>query len=534
MQLIRFAVLALVLVLGCPKADEVDDVAPPVEDVPDVAEEPDIPDEPDEGDDPDPGPTPEVDEPDEGDDPDEGPPPECTTGDDCKDFDNCTEDVCTEEGTCENPPIVGCCTDDSECDDGIACTIDECNSIQGKCLHTFQDNTCCFTAEDCIDSDPCTLDLCASNTCVHPQLPSDQCTCVSDVLCDDGNPCTADKCKAGSCEYAFGQDGDQCCTSVTDCDDGDDTTYDSCQQGLCWHGKGACATAEDCVAPSACVKASCDDGQCVFAEPPDCCVVDGECDDGHDVTDDACVESQCVHTIGSPTACTSDTNCFQPNPCTTSSCKMEAGLCSFEPTFGGDCCTQDADCPAPPDECSISACTVFQCAVTPLDPALKIVWSSDFDDGMLQGWTVDTDGKNAKWQVDSAQAISPPNALYYGQLPDMNYNVGATFGSVTSPEIIAEPTDTVVLFFQRNADIEPISSRDLLWLEVVQGSDATQIWDKGYEGGPGLGWKAVTLDISDVVSGPFQLRFQFDSVDDIGNFGAGVYVDDVRIQMPCD
>ena len=69
------------------------------------------------------------------------------------------------------------------------------------------------------------------------------------------------------------------------------------------------------------------------------------------------------------------------------------------------------------------------------------------------------------------------------------------------------------LRFQRNAAIEPGTASDKLWLELWVGTVATTIWDKNYQNGPGVGWKQVELPISDVATGPFKLRFEFDSVD---------------------
>jgi len=161
------------------------------------------------------------------------------------------------------------------------------------------------------------------------------------------------------------------------------------------------------------------------------------------------------------------------------------------------------------------------------------VWGNNFDKTAVTGWTILGDGKKAKWQVSTNQAISKPNSLYYGILPDKNYHVGgSTKGSATSP-VITPPAGPVHLSFQRNAAIEPGTANDKLWLELVQGTSVTTIWDKTYKKGPGVGWKLVELDISSQIKGPFQLRFQFDSVDGKDNFKEGVYVDDVAILTTC-
>jgi hypothetical protein len=163
---------------------------------------------------------------------------------------------------------------------------------------------------------------------------------------------------------------------------------------------------------------------------------------------------------------------------------------------------------------------------------VTIHWASEWDDCTLGDWSVTGDGKAALWQIDDSQAISKPCSLYYGQLPAQNYDVGPTSGSILSP-LITPPAGSVQLRFQRNIDTEPGQAKDLVWLDVVTEGSSTTVWDKSYEGGPGKGWKAVELDLTAIVNGPFQLRFSFDSGDGIDNGGAGVFVDDVRLVSPC-
>lgn len=54
---------------------------------------------------------------------------EMGTAIDCDDGDICTADMCTEPaGTCDNAPIMGCCTMDADCDDSDPATMDVCAS----------------------------------------------------------------------------------------------------------------------------------------------------------------------------------------------------------------------------------------------------------------------------------------------------------------------------------------------------------------------------------------------------------------------
>jgi len=95
------------------------------------------------------------------------------------------------------------------CDDGSACTVDECND-QGACIHL---------AGACDDGDPCTQNKCAGVDCTYP--PDDG------AACSDGSDCTVnDSCLGGSCAAG----------AWMDCDDADPCTFDTCDgQGGCDH-----------------------------------------------------------------------------------------------------------------------------------------------------------------------------------------------------------------------------------------------------------------------------------------------------------
>ncbi len=97
------------------------------------------------------------------------------------------------------------CFDDGACDDGDACTIDQC--LRGRCVPS---------PAPCDDGDPCNgLERCepASGTCVAGvSLPDGS-------PCPDGNVCNGDeRCRGGTCAAA---------TSLV-CSDGDTCTGDSC------------------------------------------------------------------------------------------------------------------------------------------------------------------------------------------------------------------------------------------------------------------------------------------------------------------
>jgi len=84
----------------------------------------------------------------------------------CDDGSACTIDDCLPGGRCRNTPI--------RCEDGDACTDDACDDSSG-----------CFTTPTrCDDSSLCTIDSCDSAIgCVRES-----------IVCDDADPCTADGC----------------------------------------------------------------------------------------------------------------------------------------------------------------------------------------------------------------------------------------------------------------------------------------------------------------------------------------------------
>lgn len=143
-----------------------------------------------------------------------GPPPACDDADSCT-LDACDPDVdaCVHEAL---PPIPGAegPKGDATCGDGID---NDCDGVRD-----LSDPDCvdCVAAADCDDGNACTADDCAVGTCVNTPLDG--------VACSDGLQCTSgDVCQGGACVGG----------SPVSCDDGDACTVDACQEGapLCLH-----------------------------------------------------------------------------------------------------------------------------------------------------------------------------------------------------------------------------------------------------------------------------------------------------------
>ncbi|MGD2107960.1 MAG: hypothetical protein PVI86_01085 [Phycisphaerae bacterium] len=208
--------------------------------------------------------------------------------------------------------------------------------------------------------------------------------CILDTDCDDANSCTMDVCVRGVCEYT---------TIVGACDDGDLCTEndtcdadvcvgtpidcsgldDQCNVGVCNPSDGSCETAPanegaTCDDGDPCTETDvCGGGVCAGTFILGCinCVLDGDCDDSNDCTDDTCPNGACLFTdISGPCedgdACTvNDTcvagvctpgtarNCNDFNVCTNDSCDSVTGCVNApntNPCNDGNACTNSDVC----------------------------------------------------------------------------------------------------------------------------------------------------------------------------------------------
>ena len=241
----------------------------------------------------------------------------------CDDGNACTDDNCNGTDGCE---YVG--LDEGECIDGNPCTVaDHC--VDGECIGN---------SVECNDDNPCTDDSCdGSGGCLFSDNAAD---------CDDLDPCTvADECSAGGCS---GTPVPCDCKNPEDCDALEDG--DLCNGTLfCtlddWPYECAIDPATIVVCPepepgpnAICTKAVCDPAT------GDCTIVpDHEgfaCDDGSACTiGDSCKAGVCSPGVAPI--------CNDGNPCTKEFCDPEIG-CLSEPQKAtctdNDSCTTDDFC----------------------------------------------------------------------------------------------------------------------------------------------------------------------------------------------
>ncbi len=254
------------------------------------------------------------------------------------------------------------CTEASECDDGVDCTVDTCDPVEG-CVNTATDSLCddglfcngaetCDAVGDCQAGTPpmvddaigCTDDSCDEDNDVVVNA-------VNDANCDDAVACTDDVCDATlDCQFTANDancdDGDFCngaetCDAVSDCqagvapvtDDGVPCTDDSCDE-------------VNDVIVNAVNDGNCDDGQwCNGAET---CDAVSDCqagtapstDDGVVCTDDSCDE---VNDVIVNTA--NDANCDNGDYCDGSETCDAVSDCqpgTAPSTDDGVACTDDS------------------------------------------------------------------------------------------------------------------------------------------------------------------------------------------------
>ncbi len=156
--------------------------------------------------------------------------------------DNCPDDPNkVEPGDCGCGVVEGSCQEcfnDSDCNDGIACTSNNCNTTTNECFYIALDSSCdnnlwcdgvetcdaifgcqSGTAVDCTDTDDCTIDTCveATDSCSNVDNPADS-DADGTIDCFDGCPNDPDKIVEGVCGCGISDnDGDS--DGVADCND---------------------------------------------------------------------------------------------------------------------------------------------------------------------------------------------------------------------------------------------------------------------------------------------------------------------------
>ena len=235
-------------------------------------------------------------------------------------------------------------TDEGSCDDGLACTTDNCQGAAG-CQHVSLDGTPCNA-----DSNVCTVDdACSEGNCEPGKV----------LDCDDKNACTTDTCDLakGCTHVAFeglpcDADGSACTAGdvcqgggchkgpVVVCDDNNPCTDDACDPttGQCQAKSGGdnvpCDDSSKCTSKDACFNGGCK------GKPVDC-------DDGNACTDDVCdPKTGCAHQPASGVACSDENPCTLSDLCKDGTCESgKAKVCpGSQSCIGAACSVVDGAC----------------------------------------------------------------------------------------------------------------------------------------------------------------------------------------------
>ena len=267
-------------------------------------------------------------------------------------------DVCSYPSTSPNSAHSDCiafstCTVDGDCNDGNACTTDDCG-VGGECVFTPTPGATCSDGLFCNGEEACTaLGLCGAGS-------------GTPVDCDDGVSCTQDTCD---------ELGDVCAN---------DPMNSLCNDGLYCTGVETCDPVNDCQAGTppncsdgiGCTTDTCDEAGDTCTHAPS----DGACDNGLycDGSETCDLALGCL--AGTPPACGDGV------PCTDDSCNEVTNSCDNVANDancdngafcdGSETCDAILDCQAgtPPDcddaiGCTTDACNELadQCDHTPDD-----------------------------------------------------------------------------------------------------------------------------------------------------------------------
>ena len=282
------------------------------------------------------------------------------------------KDPCTINDQCQ---IGGCAGTATVCDDGLMCTTDQCNAIDGTCVHTINAGNCkidgvCQVANEsapglaCLWCDP---KLAATDWSKKPGC------CMSDLECPHGGVCELAKCDLTTGECGF-EKKNGCCDADVQCDDANACTVDTCAPAT-----GKCSIVpKACADPTACQQGLCDpkSGLCITALKQGYCIIGFQCvtagekspgqpcascqpkskTDGYTVDvgalcddSDSCTEADTCQPDGScmgkaqAGCCKSDQDCQPaPSPCVTRKCNVGVGVCTSETKQG--CCDKGVCC----------------------------------------------------------------------------------------------------------------------------------------------------------------------------------------------
>lgn len=283
------------------------------------------------------------------------------------------------------------CANDSDCDDGIACTFDACGvSESGRrtCTHAARSDRC-SPGEACVAAGDAPWTGCVALVRLWCAGRQEWEACQPDDACAAG----LGYCRAGECVYEPRACPDEPCMEAQGCDvatglcryvpvsdglacerDGLECTRDACLSGACMTTTDTCGCSDErpCPVPAdPCLgEPTCEDGVCVdhprTCPPSERICHENVCEPGTG----RCIEQPVADGTSCPDelACTTGESCFggicntvpmtcAPHPCQTLACVEPTGCVGTPTDEGLDC--DDGDLCNGPDRCQGGACLPF-------------------------------------------------------------------------------------------------------------------------------------------------------------------------------
>lgn len=416
----------------------------------------------------------------------------CIADSDCTSVDPCLAATCKSNHQCDYAPILDCCKEDEECDDG---------------------------------DDTCTIDACVANRCAYELTFAENC-CLSNDDCDSPDICQAPLCNTGT-HQCYLEDIDNCCHNDGECSDGEDTcTVDECQADRCVHiytgASGCCTMDSQCPAADVCDTGHCnvEDGTCYYEPIPGCCHTDLDCNDMDDVcTTDTCVNNECKYTFTGAPGC----------------CEPLTWERNFDDGTDGGLVFENA----------------FSMSDLLSDPMIGMLLQMMGITNLSLGWQITKVCGNHSPEYALHYGMEPMAMLGSGNCsygldllgglissqPTPIFDLGsfANSGSATSATISLPADQGHHLRFWLKMDISDATDADEFTIEVVVGGNATQVWSKADLASSAYGtWTLVEIDLADFSGDDIQLRFFFDTLGGTGTGGVGILIDDMSLTADCN
>ena len=206
------------------------------------------------------------------------------------------------------------------------------------------------------------------------------------------------------------------------------------------------------------------------------------------------------------------------------------------------CCDVDDDCADGELACEVGVCPVAtglceidtstcvsQCtdglpgSTLPPGACGDLVWMTDFEDCATEAdWDLEADDGSG-WHFTDNRAQTAPNALYCGD-PDTNQYTNNVDADAKSPWItlpVAVPGQRLYLSFDLWGQVATSSDRLRVYVDTAGGSSQRAI----YYGT--AGWETKTLDIHSWQGQAIRIRFRFES--NSSNVDEGFYIDNLAI-----